>query len=41
MFYDVESPLDFMKQVEATLDDDGLWCFEVSYMPTMLKNTGL
>ncbi len=36
MFYDLESPLDFMRQVYSILDDDGIWIFEQSYMPTML-----
>jgi len=36
MFYDLESPLDFMKQVHSILDDDGIWVFEQSYMPAML-----
>src|SRR5258708_39109979 len=37
MFYDLESPLDFARQVEAILAPDGLWHFEQSYMPSMLK----
>ncbi|HLG40850.1 MAG TPA: methyltransferase domain-containing protein, partial [Chitinophagaceae bacterium] len=37
MFYDLESPMDFMQQVYDILDDDGVWVFEQSYMPTMLK----
>jgi NDP-4-keto-2,6-dideoxyhexose 3-C-methyltransferase len=36
MFYDLESPLDFMRQVLECLDEDGLWMFEQSYLPTML-----
>lgn len=36
MFYDLESPIDFMKQVHSVLDDEGIWVFEQSYMPTML-----
>ncbi len=36
MFYDLESPLDFMKQVGEVLADDGVWVFEQSYLPTML-----
>lgn len=36
MFYDLEVPLDFMKQVADILDDEGVWVFEQSYMPTML-----
>lgn len=37
MFYDLESPLDFMHQVHELLADDGVWLFEQSYMPTMLE----
>ena len=36
MFYDLEDPLDFMRQVYDVLTDDGLWVFEQSYMPAML-----
>ncbi len=39
MFYDLEAPMDFMAQVYDILSDDGLWVFEQSYMPTMLKMT--
>ena len=37
MFYDLERPLDFVEQVVEVLDDDGLWVFEQSYLPTMVK----
>lgn len=37
MFYDLESPLDFMREVHDVLADDGIWVFEQSYMPIMLK----
>ncbi len=36
MFYDLEAPMDFMRQVHEVLADDGIWVFEQSYMPTML-----
>lgn len=36
MFYDLESPMDFMSEVHEVLDDDGFWVFEQSYMPAML-----
>jgi hypothetical protein len=36
MFYDLEEPLTFMKEVAEVLDDEGLWILEQSYMPTML-----
>ncbi|GAB2490344.1 class I SAM-dependent methyltransferase [Arenimonas alkanexedens] len=37
MFYDLEAPLDFMREVYSVLADDGIWVFEQSYMPTMLE----
>lgn len=37
MFYDLEDPIGFMRQVYDVLADDGLWLFEQSYMPTMLE----
>jgi hypothetical protein len=37
MFYDLESPIDFMQQIHDVLADDGVWVFEQSYMPTMLE----
>jgi len=37
MFYDLESPMDFVRDIEAILADDGVWHFEQSYMPSMLR----
>jgi len=37
MFYDLESPLDFVENIEQCLAEDGIWHFEQSYMPNMLK----
>ena len=37
MFYDLESPIDFMHEIHNVLADDGIWVFEQSYMPTMLE----
>jgi 2-polyprenyl-3-methyl-5-hydroxy-6-metoxy-1,4-benzoquinol methylase len=36
MFYDLEDPLSFVRAVEKLLSDEGLWIFEMSYMPSML-----
>jgi NDP-4-keto-2,6-dideoxyhexose 3-C-methyltransferase len=36
MFYDLEDPMAFMREVEGILEDDGVWVFEQSYLPTML-----
>jgi len=38
MFYDLENPNAFVADVAACLAPDGVWIFEMSYMPTMLKN---
>lgn len=37
MFYDLQNPLEFMSEIYQILDNDGIWVFEQSYMPTMLK----
>lgn len=37
MFYDLESPVTFVKGIAEALSPTGLWVFEMSYMPTMLK----
>lgn len=37
MFYDLEDPLQFMRDVHASLADDGIWVFEQSYLPAMLE----
>ena len=37
MFYDLESPVAFAREVESILADDGIWHFEQSYMPSMLR----
>ncbi len=37
MFYDLEEPVKFAREVKNLLAADGLWVFEMSYMPAMLK----
>lgn len=38
MFYDLEDPCQFAKDVNSVLDpDDGIWVLEQSYMPEMLR----
>ena len=37
MFYDLEEPMTFIKDIFEVLEDDGIWHFEQSYMPSMLK----
>jgi hypothetical protein len=36
MFYDLDRPLDFVRDIHAALKDGGLWHFEQSYLPMML-----
>ena len=36
MFYDLDDPMQFMRDVYAVLADDGIWHLEQSYMPGML-----
>jgi len=37
MFYDLEEPMKFVQSVHDILDTNGVWVFEQSYMPTMIK----
>jgi SAM-dependent methyltransferase len=37
MFYDLEDPSKFMREVNRILSDDGVWYLEQSYLPAMLK----
>ncbi len=39
MFYDLEDPIEFTNGIKSILSSDGIWIFEMSYMPTMLKMT--
>lgn len=38
MFYDLEAPLAFVNDIESILDKNGIWHFEQSYMPSMLRS---
>ena len=37
MFYDLEKPLEFVREVYGILSEDGIWVLEQSYMPRMLE----
>ena len=37
MFYDLENPGDFVRDIAAVLSDNGVWHFEQSYKPSMLR----
>jgi hypothetical protein len=38
MFYDLEDPIEFAKQIKRCLSDDGIWHFEQSYALLMIEN---
>ena len=37
MFYDLEEPIAFARQIESVLAPGGIWHFEQSYLPSMLR----
>lgn len=37
MFYDLEDPAQFVKDIHNCIHDEGIWHFEQSYMPSMLR----
>lgn len=37
MFYDLEDPVQFAADIESVLADNGIWHFEQSYLPSMLR----
>jgi len=37
MFYDLENPIEFAREIAEILAPNGLWHFEQSYMPSMLR----
>lgn len=37
MFYDLEDPVAFCRSIKESLSPDGIWIFEMSYMPDMLR----
>jgi len=39
MFYDLEDPVAFAREIESVLAPGGVWHFEQSYMPSMLRMT--
>ena len=39
MFYDLDDPIAFARDISSVLAPDGLWHFEQSYMPAMLRTT--
>jgi hypothetical protein len=39
MFYDLEDPAKFVRDIAEVLAPDGIWHFEQSYLPSMLRTT--
>lgn len=39
MFYDLERPMNFVRDVAGVLDEQGVWVFEQSYLPFMLDTS--
>lgn len=37
MFYHLSNPIQFSKEVQNCLDDDGVWIIQMAYLPLMLK----
>jgi SAM-dependent methyltransferase len=37
MFYDLENPVEFVRNIKQFLSSEGIWVFEMSYMPRMLE----
>ena len=37
MFYDLENPIEFCHGIKNLLSENGIWTFEMSYMPEMLR----
>jgi 2-polyprenyl-3-methyl-5-hydroxy-6-metoxy-1,4-benzoquinol methylase len=37
MFYDLDEPLEFLKDVSKVMEDDGLFVLQMSYTPLMIK----
>jgi SAM-dependent methyltransferase len=37
MFYDLEDPVGFVRNIRSSLAPDGVWIVEMSYMPSMLE----
>lgn len=38
MFYDLADPNKFVNDIKTLLADDGIWCIQLSYLPSMINN---
>lgn len=41
MFYDLDNPVEFLKQCKAVLDDKGVLIIQMNYLKTMLENCAI
>ena len=37
MFYDLEDPIKFVSDIDKILDNDGVWCCQISYLGSMIQ----
>ena len=37
MFYDLENPVEFVNDIEEILDNEGIWCCQISYLDSMIR----
>lgn len=37
VFYDLDDPKDFVRQVKSILEEDGVWVIQMSYLPLMIE----
>jgi len=37
MFYDLENPIQFVSDIEEILDNEGVWCCQISYLDSMIR----
>tara|TARA_B100000963_G_scaffold319802_1_gene301939 strand:- start:1318 stop:2613 length:1296 start_codon:yes stop_codon:yes gene_type:complete len=38
MFYDLEDPVKFVKDISEILDENGIWCCQISYLGSMMRH---
>ena len=38
VFYDLQNPVKFIKDIKSILDNEGIWVLEQSYFPLLIKN---
>jgi len=38
MFYDLADPNKFVSDIKTLLSEDGIWCIQLSYLPSMINN---